>query len=109
MRHPFLEKINAKSISGERDVFWSAESKNLGAGGILLENRFSVDVGSIIELCLVLDGKAITPRGKVVRSAQLATNRFDIGVSFLEKQESILLVVNNYVLNSPRQCTNLCQ
>lgn len=109
MRHPFLEKINAKSISGKRDVFWSAESKNLGGGGILLENRFSVDVGSIIELCIVLDGKAITPRGKVVRSAQLATNRFDIGVSFLEKQESILLVVNNYVLNSLQQCTNLCQ
>lgn len=109
VRLPFPVKIKAKVISGKKKVALSTESKNLGVGGILLENKFSVDVGSVIEIRIVLDGKAVTLQGEVVRTDQLATNRFDIGVSFLKKQESVQLVLDNYVLNSLRQYTNPCQ
>ena len=106
LRLPYVEKINGTNLSDQKGVVFLTESKNLGCGGILLENGFPVQVGSVIEISIVLDGKNVTILGEVVRADQLATNRFDLGVSFLKKQESAQLVLNNYVLNRLPQCTN---
>jgi len=109
VRLPFTRKIKAKATSGNKEVPLSTESKNFSGGGMLLENKFSVDLGSVIEIRIVLDGKAIAIMGEVVRTDQLATNRFDIGVAFLENQESVQLVLDNYVLDSIRQGPVSCQ
>jgi diguanylate cyclase (GGDEF)-like protein len=109
LRLPYVEKINGTALSGEKNVVLLAESKNLGSGGILLENKFPVHVGSLVEIGIVLDGRTVTVLGEVVRIDQLATDRFDIGVSFLEKQESAKIVLDKYVLSSLMQSTNTCQ
>ena len=103
VRRPFFEKINGITLSGKKNVSLLAESKNLSGGGILLENNFSVHLGSVVEISIVLEGKAVTILGEVVRADQLSSNRFDIGVSFFEKQDSVQIVLNNYVLKSRPQ------
>jgi len=103
VRLPFFEKIKGRTVSDNANVDLLAESKNLGSGGMLLENDFPVHVGSVLELCIVLAGQAVTVRGEVVRIGELATNRFDLGVSFLAQQEPAQMVLDNYVLNSLRQ------
>jgi hypothetical protein len=109
LRLPYVEKVNGTASSGKQNIVLRAESKNLGSGGILLENKFPVHVGSSVEIGIVLDGKTVTVLGEVVRTDQLATDRFAIGVSFLERQESARIVLDRYVLNSLMQSTKACQ
>ena len=109
VRLPFFEKIEGTTLSDKNNIVLRAESKNLGRGGILLENKFSVHIGSVVEVCIVLDGKNVNLLGEVVRINQLPTNRFDLGVSFLKKQKSAQRILDNYVSNSLRQCAYPCQ
>ncbi|MBU1398479.1 MAG: diguanylate cyclase [Proteobacteria bacterium] len=109
LRLPYVEKVRGTALSGKQNIVLRAESKNLGSGGILLENTFPVHVGSSVEISIVLDGRTVTVLGEVVRTDQLATDRFAIGVSFLEKQESTKIVLDRYVLNSLMQSTRAYQ
>ena len=110
-RLPFREKVNGTALLDKKNVALSGESKNLGHGGMLLENKFPVHVGSVVEISIVLDGKAVTIMGEVVRTEPLAEDRFDIGVSFMQKQESARIVLDKYVLNNKRlqQYAATCQ
>ena len=109
VRLPYFEKINGTTLSDGKNVVLLAKSKNIGVGVILLENKFPVHVGALDEISVVLAGKAVTIRGEVVRTDPQKTDRFDLGVSFLEKQESAKIVLDNYVLNSLLQSENSCQ
>ncbi len=109
VRLPFYEKIKGTTLSGKENTSLSAESKNLGYGGMLLENKFSIHVGSVVEICIVFGGETVTLRGEVVRTEPLTEDRFNIGVSFMEKEESAKIFLENYMLNSLMQNSNFMQ
>ena len=76
---------------------------------MLLENKFSIHVGSVVEICIVFGGETVTLRGEVVRTEPLTEDRFNIGVSFMEKEESAKIFLENYMLNSLMQNSNFMQ
>ncbi|MGV1101045.1 diguanylate cyclase [Thiovibrio sp. JS02] len=109
VRVPFVKQLNIRALPPPDDVAAMVKSKDLCCGGILIENQFPIDVGSLIEINMGLNDEPVAIQGKVVRTRQLASDRFDIGVSFLEEQAPVKTVLGDYVLNTLPQWSNSWQ
>lgn len=109
VRVPFVKQLDVRALGLHDDVAARVKSKNLCSGGILLENQFPLDVGSLIEINMGLAEEPVVIQGTVVRTRRLTGERFDIGISFLEEQESVKMVMGDYVLNSLSQWSNSWQ
>jgi len=108
-RIPYVKQIKWKSLREVSEAAILAESMDICADGILLVNNRAVQIGSVIEVDLDIAGENKAVQGRVVRSQQLALDKYAVGVSFLERQEAVNRVADNYVLNSPTQWGSFCQ
>ena len=99
VRVDFVSEIKVHEISCEhiRDIF-SARSKNISRSGILFESAFPLAIGTNLQLQLSLDnGVTIPILGTVARIEALAPDCFDIGVSFLDMDETSENEISRYL------------
>jgi len=109
VRVPFVKQLNIRSLMPAQELDATVKSKNLCCGGILLENQHPIGLGSLVEINMGLSEEPVAIQGKVVRTRELASDRFDIAVSFLEEQEPVKTVLGDYVLNRLPQWSNCWQ
>lgn len=77
-----ISKIDSDSLK-----LVAAQSKNLSRTGILLESSTAIELGSLVELEVTIDDTKVTLHGQVVRTEKVASDNFDIGVSFLAPRQ----------------------
>ncbi|SHO51676.1 diguanylate cyclase [Desulfopila aestuarii] len=80
--------ILIKELGFEDHHVFSAESKDIGLGGILLENDTLLPLGSMHEMSIAVNGHddKLLLLGKVVRVEEITNQRFNIGLSFSFKE-----------------------
>ena len=66
------------------------QAKNMSDTGILIESKVPLNVGSVAEIELSLEGVKLTIQGRVVRTLQIDEGRYDIGLQFLAQEEQTI-------------------
>jgi len=91
--------ILIKELGFEEHPVSSAASKDIGLGGILLENDNLLPLGSMHEMSLAVNGdeEQLLLLGKVVRVEEADNQRFNIGLSFSFKE--MAKEANNHIAN----------
>jgi len=101
LRIDFFENIHLRKVGFDneaRELF--AKCKNISKSGLLFESEAFFDIGTKVELMISLpeNGDSLVVIGRVVRVEIIASNRYDIGVSFLEMEHAAKTELANYVL-----------
>ncbi len=103
IRVDFATDIRVKEVySKEKIDTWETESEDLSTGGILFKCDHYVDLGTEVQLRIPID-MAVEPLlivGTVVRAEKLDSNQFDIGISFIN--------VENTAKNELSKCIRKC-
>ena len=82
----------------EDDVsFGRPQTKNISAGGILLEMEEGERVGATIMMKFQLPGyeNEINAKGKIVRVTRIEAQRFEIGIEFIEIAPEDMQAINS--------------
>ena len=99
----FITDILVKEVSSkEKFDTWEAKSKDLSTRGILFNCNHNINLGTQVQL-QIPTGIADEPLlvvGTVVRVEKFGSNQFDIGISFIE--------VDNTVKNELSKCIRKC-
>jgi diguanylate cyclase (GGDEF)-like protein len=103
MRVDFITDIQVRVVDSkyDNDVL-EATSKDMSTGGILFENNYPIDMNTKVQL-RIPTGVAEEPllvAGTVVRVEKFSSNQYDIGISFLE--------IDNTVKNELSKCIRKC-
>ncbi len=72
-----------------------AATKTLGLGGCCFVSNESVGAGSILEMLISVDQKVVKPKARVIYENQLESERFEVGVEFLDLAEGDKEVLQN--------------
>jgi len=88
LRVKISRPILIKELGFEKHHVFSAESKNIGLGGILLQNNTVLPLGSMHEMSIAVNGddEQLLLLGKVIRIEEANNQRFNIGLSFSFKE-----------------------
>jgi len=96
----FTSEIQVQVInSGDICKKIIANAKNISQSGILYENNEPLDIGSTVQLSLPFEEFNLTLHlmGTVVRLEVLAEDRYDIGISFLEVDDTAKNEISKYL------------
>ncbi|MFP4532251.1 MAG: diguanylate cyclase [Desulfobacterales bacterium] len=102
LRIDFAENIHVRQVGFNKHAAeLTAKSKNLSRSGILFESGDRFSIGTKVQLMIpVTDNTdAIVVLGRVVRVEVLSSGRYDIGVSFLELDQTAKNELANYVFD----------
>lgn len=74
-------------------------TKNIGAGGLLVEMTEQVPLGSTLSMDLKLPGEKGFIKGKVrvVRIEELGEGRYDVGLAFVELDEEGKKIIGRFI------------
>lgn len=88
LRIKIRKPILIKELGFNTNDVYSGSSKNIGMGGILLENTRNLPLGSMHEMSVVVNEKdeKLLLIGKVLRVEQCGEDCFNIGLSFSFKE-----------------------
>jgi hypothetical protein len=66
---------------------------NLSESGILLETHFPIEPKYLVLLSIALEEDLLELKGKPIHSRSIGTNKFEVGIEFIEpNQESVRLL-----------------
>ncbi len=103
IRVDFITDIRVKEVNSKEKIgTWEAKSKDLSTRGILFKCNHYIDIGTQVQL-QIPTGIADEPLlvvGTVVRVEKFGSNQFDIGISFIE--------VDNTAKNELSKCIRKC-
>jgi len=102
LRIDFAGEIQVQSLQPTALENLSAQGKDISLAGVLFENGFPLDMSSKIKLNIpIAEGReALHLIGTVVRVEQLGKDKYDIGVSFLEMDETAESEISRYIKRS---------
>ncbi len=109
IRIDFFETIYVRKIGFDDYLFeMQAKGKNLSRSGILFESDEFFEIGTKLQLMIPLPvpNESLVIIGSVVWVEIVDTNRYDIGVSFLEMDQDAKTDLANYVLEHLSLPTN---
>ncbi len=101
LRVDFFTEIRAKKISIKENVHAvTANSKNLSLNGIMFESDSLFQIGSKLQLEIPFEdtNETILVIGTVVRIEFIDTERYDIGVSFLDLDDPSKTEISRFLL-----------
>jgi c-di-GMP-binding flagellar brake protein YcgR len=95
-------RVYIESSEGSLLKFYeSYKVKNLSLGGMLIESESALEIGNTLPLEIVLDeGKSMKVSGKVISCARTKDNeteRYDIGIEFLDMPEKDRDILNEFL------------
>lgn len=102
LRIDFAENIQVRQMGFNKHAGeFTAKSKNISKSGILFESRERFSVGAKVQLMIPMpeDSDAIVVLGRVVRVEVLSSGHYDIGVSFLELDQTAKNDLAHYLLD----------
>jgi diguanylate cyclase (GGDEF)-like protein len=99
LRIDFGESLNVEVLGSPESQQIVSKSKNLSMAGILFENEFSLEIGSKVQLSVVI-GEAQSPFlliGTVVRVENIENGLYDIGIAFLELHSKAQNTISKHI------------
>lgn len=105
LRVDFKADIVFKKIGFNEATKSGAMSKNISLNGILFESENPLDIGTKIHLRIPFNNTEVplTIIGTVVRVEIFDTGRYDIGVSFLEMDQTTKNEISQYLIRQLRK------
>jgi c-di-GMP-binding flagellar brake protein YcgR len=77
----------------------TANTKSLSIGGILLDSKESLEVGSKIQINIALDrDNPLLIIGNVVNSTEAGPGNYEIGISFLDSDKALKNEISSYLI-----------
>ncbi len=71
---------------------------NLSETGILLETQALMELNTLIVMSAGLKDELIEIKGKIVHCKKADNKKFEIGVHFLEKDQTVKRIIKEYLL-----------
>ena len=76
-------------------------TRNVSEGGILLEVARPYPLSAVLDLRIALGEKIISPKARVVRLQELAGNRVEMGLKFIELSKTDLETIQGFIGTRP--------
>ena len=77
---------------------------NLSESGILLETHFPLEPKYLVLLTIALENDLLEIKGKPVHSRSIGTDKFEVGIEFLDPDQDSIRLLENFVNNDePRK------
>jgi len=90
--------VNKLGVSNNHESI-RAKSKDLSLGGLLFETSSPIEIGTKVEINVVLDraSDVMEVFGTVVRVEEFGPDQYEVGISFLEMDGSVKNEINEYI------------
>jgi len=108
LRIHFGEDLEVEILGSQEPSQIISRGKDISTAGILFENKFSLDIGSKVQLSITLE-EGQSPFliiGNVVRVEKVEQDLYEIGVNFLELNSKAQNNISHYITNHLKRCSD---
>lgn len=100
-RYPRISSQHAVLVKrlGEEELEGFGRTKTMAVGGCSFVSDESYGEGSALELLIAVEHRVVSSRGRVVYENPLEDGRFEVGVEFLQLDDSDLEVIQKIFEN----------
>ena len=102
LRVHFFSTISVQQIGHDKNIHeLNASTKDISVAGLLFESETCMEIGSKVQLMIPMDDgeEPLYVIGTVVRIEVFDSNRYDIGVSFLELDRTLKNEISRYMIH----------